>query len=315
MLPRLYYPILVNTKIICHTELHKPGVASGVPGPLLSVLAPRGVGELFVLSATHVDRLPTHDSLVHGAGRRQHNEVGVGAGDYPALAVDPEYFSGGLRSHADGVSYGDAQQLDRVAHCPVHGKGATGEGTVGHANLSVLQPNLPAAQLVLPGRHPGGLHGVGDEGETFGPLLAVGQPERALVRVHPVGDDTDPDLVVDEQRAHGVRGPVLEVAHSIVEVGTHGEAGVYRLQRLLEGGVCVSGTRDRAAVREEPDRLLRPRKFGRQSHHAYHAGIYYPLRETQVHRAKVGRIVSSSPGWRKEGTLHVSTEDVSTWRP
>src|SRR3712207_7245179 len=48
----------------------------------------------------------------------------------------------------------------------------------------------------LSGRHAGGLHRVGDEGEAVRALLAVGDAESALVYVYPVGDDAGADAVV-----------------------------------------------------------------------------------------------------------------------
>ena len=59
-----------------------------------------------------------------------------------------------------------------------------------------LEADVPAAQLVHSGRHAGGLHRVGDEGEAVRTLLAVGDAERPLVYVYPVGDDAGPDAVV-----------------------------------------------------------------------------------------------------------------------
>ena len=92
---------------------------------------------------------------------------------------------------------------------------AVREGTVGEANRYVLEADVPAAQLVHSGRHAGGLHRVGDEGEAVRALLAVGDAERPLVYVYPVGDDAGPGAVVVQRRPHCAGSAVRERAHAL----------------------------------------------------------------------------------------------------
>ena len=99
---------------------------------------------------------PTGNDGLHGAVLRQHDEIGVGSRPYSAFLRHPERLCRGLGRHTDGVSHGNPQKLDRAQHGPIHRERAAGEDTVGQPHRPDFEPHLLAAQLVLPGRHPGG---------------------------------------------------------------------------------------------------------------------------------------------------------------